>query len=483
MGTHLDQTLGRRVTFDSHRPSYHFLPPANWMNDPNGLIDWQGRYHLYYQYNPFGARWGNIHWGHASSDDLVHWTHHPIALEPSADGPDANGCWSGCAVVDAAGVPTILYTGLRNGLQRPCLATSGGALLLEWERYAANPVIPEPPQELDLVGFRDHTIWQEDGDWFMGIGAGVRGAGGAVLLYRSNDLRHWEYEGLLASAETEYFGALWTGAMWECPNFFWLHDRPFLVFSAWEEGRTAYSVVATGSYVDRRFTMEQASRLDYGDHHFYAPQVMTDRHGRRLMWGWIQEGRSLEAQDAAGWSGAMSLPRQLLLNPAGVLEIHPVPELRSLREKHHQAVAHSVPPGTVEVLAGGAHLEIEAVFARPRAGMCGLSLRRSPDGEEETLLMYDAGDQILVLDRRRASRDPEATADIQSGPLMLAEDEPLRLHLFIDASVVEVFANDRTCLTSRVYPTRSDATRVAMFAEGTDAQLLSFDAWEIASIW
>src|SRR5918911_968679 len=121
---------------DAHRPQFHFLPPANWMNDPNGLIQCRGQYHLFYQYNPHAPVHGNIHWGHAVSDDLAHWRHLPIALAPTPGGPDAGGCWSGCAIVQD-GVPTLIYTGYVEGVQCPCLATSDDELIT-WDKYEHN---------------------------------------------------------------------------------------------------------------------------------------------------------------------------------------------------------------------------------------------------------------------------------------------------------------------------------------------------------
>ena len=140
--------LRRQMADDPHRPRYHFTPPANWMNDPNGIIEWDGKYHLFYQHNPYAAVWDNMHWGHAVSSDLLHWTDLPVALSPTADGPDEDGCWSGCAV-DDNGVPTILYTGVRGDWtlpqnQRVCLAT-GNADLTSWEKYAGNAIIAYPP--------------------------------------------------------------------------------------------------------------------------------------------------------------------------------------------------------------------------------------------------------------------------------------------------------------------------------------------------
>ena len=120
-----------KMAADPHRPQYHFLPAANWMNDPNGPIYWQGQYHMFYQYNPNGAYWGDMHWGHAVSPDLVHWKHLPVALAPTAGGPDKDGVFSGCAIVDG-GVPTVLYTGVNPEVQ--CLATSDDRLI-NWEKY------------------------------------------------------------------------------------------------------------------------------------------------------------------------------------------------------------------------------------------------------------------------------------------------------------------------------------------------------------
>ena len=133
---------------DPWRPAYHYQPPSKWMNDPNGTIYWKGRYHLFYQHNPDGPWHGNIHWGHASSEDLVHWTDHPIALSPGPDGPDRLHCYSGTAFVNADGVPTHIYHGVPGGI---CLATSTDDMLVDWEKHPANPIIPDPGPGADFV--------------------------------------------------------------------------------------------------------------------------------------------------------------------------------------------------------------------------------------------------------------------------------------------------------------------------------------------
>ena len=161
---------------DPQRPRFHLMPPANWMNDPNGLIHWQGTYHLFYQYNPNGPFWGTIQWGHAISPDLVHWTHLPVALAPTPGSYDADGCFSGCAV-DHDGVPTIIYTGVRDGQQSTCVAV-GDADLRTWRKYPGNPVIAAPPAGLNVLGFRDHSVWRE-GDASAAVAGGTVETGGA----------------------------------------------------------------------------------------------------------------------------------------------------------------------------------------------------------------------------------------------------------------------------------------------------------------
>jgi beta-fructofuranosidase len=468
---------------DPHRPGYHFLPPTNWLNDPNGLIQWQGVYHMFYQYNPDRPVHGNIHWGHAVSEDLVHWTHLPIALAPSPDSPDEDGCWSGCAV-DDQGVPTLIYTGLRHGEQRPCLAT-GSADLRTWQKWPGNPIIADPPPGLELTGFRDHSLWQEGATWYQIIGSGLAGVGGTALLYRSQDLRQWEYLHPLCVGDRAQTQPVWLGTMWECPDFFALEAKHVLLVSVWDEGHLHYTAYQAGEYATQHFTPQTADRLDFGNNYFSAPQTMQDDQGRRLIWAWIQEGRSIPAQIAAGWSGVMSLPRVLSLQAGGRVGTEPVPELQALRRAHHRFTDLAIAPDQDYVLDGvlGDMLESIAELEWGTAQCVGLKLRRAPQGEEETLIVYDVRDASLTMERTKASLDPDTEHSPRAGHLQIAPGERLRLHIFLDRSVLEVFANGGTSLTSRVYPTRADSLGLALVASGGTARLTSLDVWEMASIW
>jgi beta-fructofuranosidase len=455
-----------KMAADPHRPQYHFLPAANWMNDPNGPIYWQGKYHMFYQYNPNGAFWGDMHWGHAISDDMVHWKHLPMALAPTPGGPDKDGVFSGCAVVDN-GVPTVVYTSVNPETQS--IATSSGDLT-EWKKFAGNPVIAAPPAGLEVTGFRDPAVWKEGDTWLMALGSGFRSKGGAVLLYESKDLRHWNYLHPLATGRMKPGASakdpVDSGEMWECPDFVPLGGKHLLVIST--ERVVKYLL---GRYEDRHFIPETTGGIDHGL--YYAARTLTNTGtntgDRRILWGWVTEGRSADAQRAAGWSGVMSLPRELSLYGAQV-QMRPAAEVETLRGKHLGADAE------------GDCLEIRAEIDTGGAPQAGLKLRAAPDASEQTLVYYDRAQRLICVDRSRASTNTAADRSMQSGPFLLGRGEPLRLHVFLDGSVIEIFANDRFCLTARVYPDGPRSTGLGLYSTGGAAKMVSFDAWQMRPI-
>lgn len=460
---------------DLLRPTYHFLPPANWMNDPNGLIQWRGRYHLFYQYNPNGAFHGTIHWGHAVSDDLVHWRDLPIALAPTPGGPDKDGVYSGCAL-DHDGVPTLMFTGIRPEVQ--CVATAADPDdpdLAVWRKHPSNPVIPAPPPGLDPVGFRDPFVWREADGWYCVIGSGIEGEGGTILLYRSQDLVRWEYLHELCRGEHAE-----TGRMWECPNFFPLGDKHVLLISPIPLRKVLYLV---GEYRDHRFVPERTGIVDDGGS-YYAPQTMLDERGRWLMWGWLREDRIAETQEASGWSGVMSVPTELSLTADGRLALRPVPELETLRGTHRAVIDPNLVDGSLHLLAdvGGRHLEFELTIRSTSGDEVWLSVLRSPEGEEETRIVYDSGTQQLWIDRSVSSLDQEDSNDWQGTGIHPESDGTVRLRVFLDGSVVAVFASDGTSLTCRVYPTREDSVGVGLGTRHGEARVQRMDIWEMQPI-
>jgi beta-fructofuranosidase len=473
----VDEEVRRKLASDRHRPQFHFLPPANWMNDPNGPIFWRGEYHVFYQYNPNGAFSGTKHWGHTVTSDLVHWKNLPIALAPSPGGPDKDGVYTGCAVIDGDRV-TLVYTGIRPEVQM--IATADTPDLMTWTKYSGNPVIAGPPPGMDATGFRDPCVWKEAGAWYMIIGSGFRGVGGAALLYRSPDLRKWEYlHPLYAGIMDKAAGpdVKISGQMWECPDFFPLEGKYALL--TYTKGGQVYFI---GDYSDHAFHPELEGRADFGCD--YAAKTMLDGSGRRIYWGWIDERRTVESYKAAGWAGCLSLPRVLKLAPGNLLGMDPAPELTSLRANSTKFSSLPIPSGESALISGvsGDCLEIVAGLDAGGAEEVGVRVRCAPDGSEQTVIAYNRVEQTLFADTTRASQDPQTTRGVQRGRFVLAPGEPLMLRVFLDASVIEVFANGRACLTTRVYPTQADSLGVGLFANNGRAQLRSMEVWKLKPI-
>ncbi|QFU84708.1 GH32 C-terminal domain-containing protein [Natronorubrum aibiense] len=465
---------------DHHRPQYHLSPPANWLNDPNGVIQWNDEYHVFYQYNPGGPYHGTIHWGHAVSDDLVTWEDRPVALTPSPDGPDRDGCWSGCAV-DVDGTPLILYTGGRGDLQLPCLGTATDDDLSVWEKSDENPIIDTLPEEPPLrstehwrAEFRDHSVWQaDDGTWHHLIGSGIEDGGGTALLYTSDgdELTDWEYQGPILVGNPER-----DGHMWECPELLDFGERQLLHISNYEAVR-----YYLGGYDadDGAFDVDRTGLLDHGS--FYAPQSLRDDDGRWLMWGWVKPERDASAQWDAGWSGTLSLPRLVDLDAGGRLRQRPAPELTALREAHVHEETATLTDEHRSLPVTGRALEMRAEVRIDDADEFGLVVRQSPDEEEETLIRYTRESNVVV-DRAASSVDSRVSDEPVSMPVTPVDDS-LSLRLFLDGSVLELFANDRHCLTTRIYPTREDSNGVSLYAAGGTVTLEALDIWQLGSAW
>lgn len=425
------------------------------MNDPK-LFYHKGQYHVFFQHNPEFAGWGNMHWGHTMSRDLVHWKHLPIALAPEPGTPDAQGCWTGC-VVSEDNWFHILYTAIPQRdplIQVQSLATSKD--LITWEKYSGNPVISEKPEGFGPC-FRDPCAWKEGDTWYMIIGSDVPGEGGAALLYRSSDLVNWTYLHPLFVGKTEE-----TGHEFECPDFFPLGDKHVLLTSS---GKTHWHL---GTYKDHKFTRESRGVTDSGN--YYAAKTLVDERGWRIIWGWVQEARPETEQREAGWSGVLSLPRRLTLHSDGGLGIEPVPELQALRGHHRRFLNVSlVDEGDESVLllpdVQGDALELIVKFASNQAKAFGVYARCSPDLKERAEIVYDA-------EKKR----------LGNAPLELKEDEDLTLRVFIDRSVIESFANGRACHTQRTYPRGKDCLGVGLFARGGEAKIKSVDVWEMKTI-
>ena len=489
---------------DANRPGYHYLPPDGQMQDIDASLYWRGSYHMTYLTHPVMPG-GRAHWAHASTKDLVHWQDHPFAILPGPEAYDEYGVWSGGAI-DADGVATIAYTGkpmdgtydshpdVKTEVQ--CIATSTDDNLISWTKHPKNPVITEPPENLDVTAFRDPCLWKENDGWGMLIGSGIRGFGGSVLLYKSLDMVEWQFIGEMFSDRS---GS--TGWAWEVPDFFPIGNKWILLVSPiLREGNTG-SIYYVGEYDGREFKPEKSGILDSG-WLYRAPETFWAPDGRRLTFAWLFEGRSWKARERAGWTGTASIPRELSLNNDGSLRITPIQELQSLRNDHCSIrdllldSDNKVWRSTVN----SSQTEIRIDIERRNADSIQINVLSSPNGEEVSSVIYDWSVNQLSIDTTNSSTNdsdsllkevqiggvgsaPKLASALTEPPFNIADDEMLRLHIFVDRSIIEVFANDRSCLTTRIYPTRTDSVGVNVKATGGSALIKSLDIWDIKSIW
>ena len=489
--------LRERLLADPHRPRWHFCLPEDIgiPGDPNGAFYRDGRYHLMYLYERRGA---GFWWGHVSSADLDHWRHHPDAIGPG-DGDD--GCFSGGGFVDDDGTAYLSYWMLW-GAKGIGLASSRD--LERWQKSAANPVIRSTAFGLTetrdlqgqplLLGSADPSnVWKQDGLYHVLTGnllvldrigraadAPPETQGDRLYLWTSPDLVHWSYRHVFYERRVE-----WTDRSEDnmCPTFLPLPSsraggppsgKHLLSFISHNKGCQYY----VGTYRDLRFLPEQHGRMTWVDNTFFAPEALIDGRGRQLLWAWLLDNP--QGERARGWSGVYGLPRTLWLGEDGTLRQAPVEELEQLRGERRARTAVALRDGADEPIEGvdGTSCELALEIAADHADRVALAVRASPEGAEETLLYYDARAGELVFDSTRSGGDGRRA--IERAPFALAPGEPLRLRVFVDRSVVELFANDRQAITRRVYPTRADSTGLFLRTRGGAATVRSVEAWELA---
>jgi len=479
-----------------YRPQFHFTPPQNWMNDPNGAVYYKGEYHLFYQYNPFGNDWGHMSWGHAVSADLVHWRDLPIALK------EENGImiFSGSAVVDwhnASGFcrgserdPSCLvaiYTGHSEHLQTQNIAYSNDQGRT-WTKYPGNPVI-----DLHLAGFRDPKVfWHEPTrKWVM---VTVLAGQHKVRLFNSPDLIHW-------TLLSDFGPAGATGAAWECPDLFRLpienssgETKWVLSINIFPGGLTGGSgnQYFIGDFDGTRFSSEQDQTLwaDYG-RDFYASTSFSDipsSDGRRLWIGWLNNWEYAPKAPTTPWRGSQSLPRELKLRqlPNGLRLVQlPVAELQKLRKRHVHLENESVESTNRKLQAKhmqGETLEILAEIELGSAGETGFKLRKGPN--QETIVGVDIDRSQVFVDRSRSGNASfaEHFGGRHSGPITIGQQGVVQLHLFLDRSSIEVLGNrGETVLSEILFPLAGDA--IELYSKGGESRLRKLDIWTLKSCY
>jgi sucrose-6-phosphate hydrolase SacC (GH32 family) len=478
--------LRERLRNDPQRPRYHLMPPEGFWNDINGAIHWKGRYHLFF----LGRSAPDLEtilsgkdtdrmretWLHASSRDLVHWIHHPPALVPVFDGSMPKGLFSG-DMMDHMPVPTIMVHVPGQGT---CLYTAEDDELNDWKPHPKNPVIPVEGAPPEAVIF-DPCGWKEGEIHYALIGSKNRRPGyegDSTSLFRSRDLVNWEYRGPFYKSDRR-----WTPESQDCacPDFFPLGDKHVLISHVHHPQNHLQYYIGRFDKGAERFLPESHGSMSWPGGQLCGPETLLDDKGRRIFWGWIMEAGTPDP----AWASVATLPRVLSLAGDHTLRIEPVPELEALRHhpRHREnlTVAGELPLDEVK----GDCLEISAVIEPGDAKEFGIKVRCSPGGEEQTAIICSPAERTLKIDLSKSSPDVEYTwgdrvVMEQAAPFELKPDEPLRLRVFLDRSVLEVFANGRQCLTQRIYPSRGDSLGVTLVARGGSVKVTSLDAWEMS---
>ncbi len=435
-------------------PLYHIAPPAGWVNDPNGFCTFKGEYHFFYQHYPYDVKWGPMHWGHVVSNDLVHWEHLPVALEPNQLYDAGGGCFSGSGI-EKDGKLYLMYTG---HVDLPVLTPEGIDRIesqniavsedgVHFTKIKENPVLFVPKSdEIHQGDFRDPKVWSHNGKYYSIIGSRTPDATtGQILIFESPNLIDWTFKNIMAQGSENQ------GNVWECPNFATIDGQDVLIFSPQAvkpEGKKYLNVhqsvymLGNFNYNTGIFTHGNFDILDYG-FDFYAPQITQTFDGRTVLIGWLDMWENPFPEQADGWSCMMTVPRELHVRK-GKLFTTPVKELESLRtsEKSYSNLTinkatklDSVRGETGELLAT---VDTSKNFA--------IELRSS--GKEKTVLSYDAATRIFKINRDKAGEGAGGEREVQ-----LAPAGEMNLRIFLDRSSIEIFLNNgEAVMSSRVYP-------------------------------
>lgn len=456
---------------DPHWLQYHIMPPTGLLNDPNGLIHFKGKYHVFYQWNPFATSHGAKFWGHCTSSDLVSWQVEKTALAPS-HWFDKNGCYSGSAI-DHEGKMYLFYTGNvkdaeGNRQTYQCMAVSDDGKSFRKK----GPVIRLPKGF--TAHFRDPKVFSHNGQFYMVIGAQNIEKNGCCVLFVSQNLYDWEYMGILAGSRHNGWGDY--GYMWECPDLFSQDNKDVLLIcpqGIQPQGEKYRNIYQAGyflgemDYQNSTFHAGSFTELDCG-FDFYAPQTFLDERGRRILIAWMgitDENEALHPTIAYRWVHAMTIPREVLVKDEKLYQ-RPVPELKKLR-CHYKAWNNVVINGETEQLkTTGKSLEL--CFTRMDINNEAFF---SIDFWGYTTLAYDAKQQKLILTRKslkNKSCDEQRVCSIKSLSA---------LQIFLDASSLEIFVNDgEKVFTARIFPD-SNQNSITLSSLGKTAY--SLEKWDL----
>lgn len=451
------------------RPLFHIAAPAGWINDPNGFSVYDGRIHLFYQYNPYDREWGPMHWGHSVSTDMIHWEQLPAALAPDQE-YDKIGCFSGSAI-EADGKHILVYTGVtkvkmedqsEQERQNQCIAFGDGK---DYVKYEKNPVVTGDmlPENCSRIDFRDPKIWKENDTYYLIVGSKDNQQIGQVVLCSSKDLKEWKFETILASNETGKIGT-----MWECPDFFPLGDKRVLICSPQNMKAEKYefhnghnSVYFAGDYDSEthRFVKKEPHPLDYGMD-FYAPQTTELPDGRRIMIAWMKSWDACVIPDSQDWQGMMTLPRELELKDGRIWQ-KPVREIEKYRKNLCKYERIEIVGETT--LAGVEGRTIDLTVTLENGDFTTFSTKLAANDEYETNFTYHKECGMLEIDRTYCG----VTKDIVCvRKIKISDPDGLKTMRFIlDRQSIELFINDGQQVATTAICTPQEAKGISFFSD------------------
>lgn len=444
--------------------TYHLAHPGPEKalpGDPNAAIHYKGRYHLHYIFNRDGYSYAHI-----SSEDLVHWKWHPTVLTPPKRG---HGMFSGTAFLTKEGRPAIIYHGA--GTKRNQISVALDDDLNEWSK----PIVVEPKHQDGsdpVMRHWDPDCWLQD-DTYYSITGGKKST-----ISTSKDLKTWEFQGRLMHPDFPKDLGIARDEDVSCPNLFRLGDQWMLLCISHGLGVRYY----LGDFVDGQFLPHHHARLNWARWDCMAPETLLTPDGRRVMWAWctpwIHKWQRLERpqdfkelMEGQIQHGIQSLPRELSLSKEGELRIKPLRELEKLRGEpitRENLIVGSDGELSLKGIAGDA-LELELVVAPPAAEEFGIKLLCDEAGKEGFTISYGKGRKTLSV----GYIDP---------PFDLKEGEDLKLRIFIDKNLIEVFANDRQAAVAwHLYDPKDRHLR--LFSKGAALKVMRLTAWPIKSIY
>ena len=458
------------------RQRYHFMAQTGWLNDPNGLIYFRGKYHFFFQHNPYNGFWDSMHWGHAVSDDMLHWEYLPLALAPSEtyDNHLRGGCFSGSAI-EHDGKLYLMFTGATNegkgNEQTQCIAYSEDGI--HFEKYAGNPVLIAP-EGVPTDCFRDPKVWKHEDTYYMVCGAS-RDNKGQALLYRSKDMIHWTYFNVLAESRGEW------GYMWECPDFYPMGDKYVLTFSPMGAGEhTSVYLVGDFDYLTGKFCCHVSGEIDWGLD-YYAPQSFLAPDGRRIIVGWSNEWEWMPLWKdwgptyKEGWCGFFNIPREVRMRKDGTLQFLPIREVETIRENPKRIAELAVSEEYTELEAGdGVCFELKLKIDLQRTNADELELDLRCGAERRTICLFHFKKGEMRVDRNAADGWSKG---VSRSVLYLQGKKELDVHILSDQSSLEIFTDQYQNNHSNNIFAKASQNQLRVRARGGNAVLRDIETY------